>query len=302
VTATGVRTSDQARLIIPCSRRRVGPWCRPRESPCRARSSRRVERESLSREARGDGVGLRVQSCSAGSRASSNRLRDTDAGRGADVTSRPGDVRRPAGRDGWCCSLTRSLTGRSRRALAQLLPYLFQTLHHAQHGSTNIAASWPFTRRVGSGPRPTRGGEGICEDRSKRCLRLCRRHVGQTVTLSGTATGLKAGQEVWTFNQPSSDSSNYYPNSGPCPVDDRGIWKCTNIGIGAAAASIGKGGYTIWAAVINDEDAFRAVNAARCISSLPAGHTATPKCPETFSVVPGADIAKPMSVTVIRNR
>jgi hypothetical protein len=124
--------------------------------------------------------------------------------------------------------------------------------------------------------------------------------IGNVVpTLSGHVSGLKPGEMVWTFNESQSQRNTYFPNSGPCEVS-AGVWTCHDIYIGPAASSknpnLGKGNYQIYAVIVTDQDAFDIVDHLRC--------NPTPKspCTQTYSTLPGNDIAPAQSVTVDRTR
>lgn len=86
--------------------------------------------------------------------------------------------------------------------------------------------------------------------------------ISYPTALEGDVSGLQPGEMVWTFNQPADNPEAVtYPNSGPCVVDyDHKRWKCSHIYIGAPP---GRGGYRIWAAVVNERQAFDIVIALR---------------------------------------
>lgn len=86
--------------------------------------------------------------------------------------------------------------------------------------------------------------------------------ISYPTALEGDVSGLQPGEMVWTFNQPTDNpAAVVYPNSGPCVVDyDHKRWRCSRTYIGAPAD---RGGFRIWAAVVNEEQAFETVEALR---------------------------------------
>lgn len=86
--------------------------------------------------------------------------------------------------------------------------------------------------------------------------------ISYPTALEGDISGLQPGEMVWTFNQPTdSPGAAIYPNSGPCVVDyDHKRWKCSRIYIGAPSDH---GGFRVWAAVVNERQAFDTVEALR---------------------------------------
>ena len=114
-------------------------------------------------------------------------------------------------------------------------------------------------------------------------------HVTNPITISGPASGLKAGQMVWTFNQPDG-AGPYFPNSGPCPVSN-GVWTCKGIWIGPSGDA-GKGSYKLAAVVVSEQEAFDIVEHLRCRTP--------PSCTETYTTMPGLDLSPAQTVDVTR--
>lgn len=132
------------------------------------------------------------------------------------------------------------------------------------------------------------------------------------VDISGSVSGLKPGQMVWTFNEPYNSQGNpsgsYFPNTGPCEVSGD-TWHCSHIAIGAVGGGpiAGLGRYRIWAAVVSDSDAFSIVTAIRCFVSgilVPPvrGVKIEPVCPVSLPSLPGKDIVAPQGITVTRTQ
>lgn len=131
--------------------------------------------------------------------------------------------------------------------------------------------------------------------------------VGQVVNVSGTVSGLSAGELIWTFNEPLiSGSGTYFPNTGPCTVTGD-TWTCSGVDIGGPAtlenAKDVLGPYRIWAVIVSTEDAFDIVAHIRCFpSGKPnvAGVKINPICPDSYQVLPGSDIYTPQQTAVTR--
>ena len=132
------------------------------------------------------------------------------------------------------------------------------------------------------------------------------------IDISGSVSGLKPGEMVWTFNVPynaqGAPSGSYFPNTGPCNVES-GTWHCNHIAIGAVGpgSSHNLGRYDIWATVVSDSDAFSIVNTLRCFVSgilVPdvRGVKIEPVCPSSLPSLPGQDIVTPQHITVTRTR
>lgn len=164
-------------------------------------------------------------------------------------------------------------------ALISISANIFQVIHN-NSGSGN---SSPPASQLSLGPFEAPDGNS---------------DIGQVVNLSGPISGLKVHQLVWTFNEPLTPKSGvYFPDTGPCTVSAN-TWTCDNIYIGESPTrqnpKAGLGPYRIWVVVVSEQDAFNIVNALRCQP------TATDDCSQTFTSLPGSDIAQPQFITVTR--
>ena len=133
--------------------------------------------------------------------------------------------------------------------------------------------------------------------------------VGEFVDVSGSVSGLKAGEMIWTFNEPlSPKGGTYYPNTGPCAVQS-GKWTCNDVAIGGTYKKGEQGtlgSYRIWAVVVGEQEASDIVRHLRCfpsgnLSPKVSGVKIVAACPNTYQSLPGSDIAAPQRITVLRN-
>jgi hypothetical protein len=106
--------------------------------------------------------------------------------------------------------------------------------------------------------------------------------IGASVTVSGVARNLHPHQMMWVFVQfihpDGTPSGNIYPVLGPCPIDESGIWTCSNVKVGDPG-DYGKQ-YKIWAAIVTDQQAYTYASLMTSLHSRrwfsPAGDGAPP--------------------------
>ena len=132
--------------------------------------------------------------------------------------------------------------------------------------------------------------------------------ISHIVNLSGSVSGLKPGDMVWTFNEPLFPNARggiYYPDTGPCLVQSE-TWTCNSVAIGPKYTKDSRkvlGPYRIWAVVLDEADAFDVVARIRC---FPIGTPSKPhvtlkaSCPDSYQSLPGRDISSPPVITVTR--
>ena len=86
--------------------------------------------------------------------------------------------------------------------------------------------------------------------------------IGYPTALTGRWTGLRPGQEIWTFHSMGS-SKTFFPDNGPCHVNVQAhTWRCAPIFIGGPKHTTST--YRIWAVVISADTAFGLVEHFRC--------------------------------------
>lgn len=78
--------------------------------------------------------------------------------------------------------------------------------------------------------------------------------------LEGTVSELRAGESVWTFTAKAESPAMIFPFPGPCPVNN-GRWTCHDADVGRQQSE--GGNFIIWAVVVTDAQAARAVRVFR---------------------------------------
>ena len=95
------------------------------------------------------------------------------------------------------------------------------------------------------------------------------RTITYPADFAGSITGLRGGQSIWLFSEPSGDPSDFYPQQ--CVISsDASTWSCTSTSVGRPTEKSGAM-FTVWVTVVSSETSTELSTALQsCPQSDPA--------------------------------